>query len=47
MNFSLLSQFLPADMLLHFGVIALKELEHLSPRKDCIYIYLDEKKHTY
>jgi hypothetical protein len=38
-----LSQFLPADLLLHFEVIALKELGDLSTRKDCIYIYLDEK----
>jgi len=43
MNILLLTQFLPADLLLHFDVIALKELGDLSTRKDCIYIYLDEK----
>jgi len=34
----LLPQFLPADLLLYFEVIALKELGDLSTRKDCIYI---------
>jgi hypothetical protein len=43
MDILLLTQFLPADLLLHFEVIALKELGDLSTRKDCIYIYLDEK----
>jgi len=43
MNFSLLSQFLPTDLLLHFEVVAFKELGDLSTRKGCIYIYLDEK----
>jgi len=43
MDFSLLSQFLPTDMLLHFEVVAFKELGDLVTKKDCIYIYLDEK----
>ena len=43
MDFSLLNQFLPADLLLHFEVVALKELGDLATKKDCIYIYLDEK----
>lgn len=43
MDFSLLSQFLPTDLLLHFEVVAFKELGDLSTRKDCFYIYLDEK----
>ena len=43
MDFSLLEQFLPTDLLLHFDVVAFKELGDLSTRKDCFYIYLDEK----
>ena len=43
MDFSLLSQFLPADLLLHFDVVAFKELGDLTTKKDCFYIYLDEK----
>jgi hypothetical protein len=43
MDFSLLNQFLPADLLLHFEVVALKELGDLATKKDCFYIYLDEK----
>jgi len=43
MDFSLLSQFLPTDLLSHFIVVAFKELGDLTTRKDCFYIYLDEK----
>lgn len=43
MDFSLLSQFLPTDLLLHFEVVDFKELGDLSTKKDCFYIYLDEK----
>ena len=43
MDFSLLSQFLPTGLLLHFDVVAFKELGDLSTKKDCFYIYLDEK----
>jgi hypothetical protein len=43
MKFSLLSQFLPVDLLLHFEVVEYKELGDLATKKDCIYIYLDER----
>ncbi|TDE05980.1 ISAon1 family transposase N-terminal region protein [Flavobacterium sandaracinum] len=43
MDFSLLSQFLPTGLLLHFDVVDFKELGDLSTKKDCFYIYLDEK----
>ncbi|MET3115786.1 outer membrane usher protein FimD/PapC [Pedobacter sp. CG_S7] len=43
MDFSLSGQFLPTDLLLHFEIVSFKELGDLSTRKDCFYIYLDEK----
>jgi hypothetical protein len=40
---SLFSQFLPADLLLHFDIVDFQELGDVSTKKDCFYIYLDEK----
>ena len=43
MDLSLLSHFLPAELLLHFDIVSIKELGDIATRKDCLYIYLDEK----
>jgi outer membrane usher protein FimD/PapC len=43
MDNSLLGQFLPKDLLKHFDFVAFKELGDISSKKDCLYIYLDEK----
>ena len=43
MDLSLFSSFLPEGLLTHFDIIDLKELGDLQTKKDCIYIYLDEK----
>lgn len=43
MDFTLLRQFLPANLLSHFDIVSFKELGDLSTKKDCFYIYLDEK----
>ena len=43
MDYSLLSCFLPEGLLSHFTVVSFKELGNLSTKKDCFYIYLDEK----
>jgi hypothetical protein len=40
---SLFSQFLPADLLLHFDIVDFQELGDVFTKKDCFYIYLDEK----
>src|SRR6478609_19632 len=45
MDLSLLSHFLPAELLLHFDIVSIKELGDIATRKDCLYIYLDEKNH--
>ena len=43
MDLSLLSHFLPAELMLHFDIISIKELGDIASKKDCLYIYLDEK----
>ena len=43
MNFSIFSSFLPAGLLSHFDIVDFKELGDLQTKKDCFYIYLDEK----
>jgi hypothetical protein len=44
MDFRLFSTFLPDDLLTHFNILAFKELGDTQTKKDCFYIYLDEKK---
>ena len=43
MDFSIFSSFLPKGLLTHFDIIDFKELGDLQTKKDCFYIYLDEK----
>ncbi len=43
MNFSIFSSFLPEGLLVHFDVVDFIELGDLQTKKDCFYIYLDEK----
>ncbi|WP_375560695.1 hypothetical protein ACE193_23875 [Bernardetia sp. OM2101] len=43
MDSSLLSLFLPSGLLSHFEITDLKEIEHLQTKKNCFYIYLEEK----
>ncbi len=43
MDFSIFSSFLPEGLLLHFDIVDFKELGDLDTKKDCFYIYLDEK----
>jgi hypothetical protein len=43
MEFPILSHILPEDLLKHFDIVAFQELGDLSTKKDCFYIYLDEK----
>lgn len=43
MDFSIFSSFLPEGLLLHFDIVNFKELGDLQTKKDCFYIYLDEK----
>lgn len=43
MDFSLLCSFLPEGLLSHFDIFDFKELGDLQTKKDCIFIYLDEK----
>ena len=43
MDFSIFSWFLPQGLLSHFDIVDFKELGDLQTRKDCFYIYLDEK----
>lgn len=43
MDFSILSCFLPDGLLSHFDIVDFKELCDLQTKKDCFYIYLDEK----
>jgi len=43
MDLSLLSHFLPAELLLHFDIVSIKELGDIATKKDSLYIYLDEK----
>jgi hypothetical protein len=43
MNFDLLSTFLPTGLLDYFSIVDFRELGDLTTKKDCFYIYLDEK----
>ena len=43
MDFSIFFLFLPQGLLSHFDIIDFKELGDLQTKKDCFYIYLDEK----
>ncbi len=43
MDFSMFSCFLPEGLLSHFDIVDFKELGDLQTKKDCFYIYLDEK----
>jgi hypothetical protein len=43
MNFSIFSSFLPDGLLIHFDLVDFKELGDLQTKKDCFFIYLDEK----
>lgn len=43
MDISVFSHFLPEGLLEHFDVVDFKELGDLDTKKDCFYIYLDEK----
>ena len=43
MNLSLLTMFLPDDLLVHFDVVDCRELGDVISKKECIFIYLDEK----
>jgi len=43
MNFDLLSTFLPTGLLDYFAIVDFRELGDLNTKKDCFYIYLDEK----
>jgi hypothetical protein len=43
MDFSIFSSFLPDGLLSHFDIVDFKELGDLQTKKDCFYIYLDEK----
>ena len=43
MDFPIFSSFLPAGLLLHFDIVDFKELGDLQIKKECFYIYLDEK----
>ncbi len=43
MDFSIFYSFLPEGLLTHFDIIDFKELGDLQTKKDCFYIYLDEK----
>ena len=43
MDFGIFSSFLPDRLLSHFDIVDFKELGDLQIKKDCFYIYLDEK----
>lgn len=43
MDFLIFSSFLPEGLLAHFDIVDFKELGDLQTKKDCFYIYLDEK----
>jgi hypothetical protein len=43
MDISVFSDFLPEGLLEHFDVVDFKELGDLDTKKDCFYIYLDER----
>lgn len=43
MDFSIFYSFLPEGLLSHFDIVDFKELGDFQTKKDCFYIYLDEK----
>ena len=43
MDSSLLKTFLPTGLLDYFAIVDFRELGDLTTKKDCFYIYLDEK----
>ena len=43
MDLSIFSHFLPDGLLTHFDIVDFSELGDLQTKKDCFYIYLDEK----
>lgn len=43
MNYSILPSLLPSGLLDHFDVVDFRELGNPETKKDCFYIYLDEK----
>lgn len=43
LNTSVLNYLLPSGLLDHFEIMEIKELGDLQTRKDCFFIYLDEK----
>tara|TARA_R110002033_G_C3856239_1_gene236078 strand:- start:976 stop:1362 length:387 start_codon:yes stop_codon:yes gene_type:complete len=43
MDFSIFSSFLPEGLLFHFDIVDFKELGDVQTKKDCFFIYLDEK----
>lgn len=43
MDFCIFSSFLPEVLLSHFDIVDFKELGDFQTKKDCFYIYLDEK----
>jgi hypothetical protein len=43
LNIDLLKSILPEGLLEHFDIVDFKELGNLSTKKDCFFIYLDEK----
>ena len=43
MDISIFSHFLPEGLLDHFDIVDFKELGDIETKKDCFFIYLDEK----
>jgi hypothetical protein len=43
MDISVFSHFLPEGLLEHFDIVDFKELGDIETKKDCFFIYLDEK----
>lgn len=43
MDFSIFSFFQPEGLLSHFDIVDFNELGDILTKKDCFYIYLDEK----
>lgn len=43
MNLEVLKSVLPTDLLDYFDIVDFKELGDISTKKDCFFIYLDEK----
>jgi len=43
MELSILSLFLPEELLMHFSIIGVKQLGLIETKQDCFYIELEEK----